>query len=278
MHTHRFIHLGFYNTLMESDIRAAWIDNRDKANDVVSDGDIVFAVGICCDRLQFRKNVHYVLHNVDLDENKMNGLGTFLTLQVYVRGCAGHGETIGDPTTIYDNSDRVLYQAWGTDVPPYRFAPPTLGALRKRVYWVGSIWNNELNQGNTDAIARLKKSLRQNEIEFVQRHPVSAKTAISLIRSSLFAPALAGEWQVENGYLPCRLFKNVSYGRLGISNVGEFGKIYGSSFIHAASPEDVLDRYLSMNEKTILEMTREQQEHTRRHTYFTKLHNIFSLM
>jgi hypothetical protein len=38
---------------------------------------------------------------------------------------------------------------------------------------------------------------------------------VAAIRRSRIAPAIAGRWQVEHNYLPCRMFKNISYGQLG---------------------------------------------------------------
>ena len=32
------------------------------------------------------------------------------------------------------------------------------------------------------------------------------------------APAIQGAWQCVNGYIPCRIFKNISYGQWGITN------------------------------------------------------------
>lgn len=32
------------------------------------------------------------------------------------------------------------------------------------------------------------------------------------------APAIVGSWQKSVGYIPCRIFKNISYGQMGITN------------------------------------------------------------
>ena len=34
-----------------------------------------------------------------------------------------------------------------------------------------------------------------------------------LIQESIIAPALQTDWQVEHEYIPCRIFKNISYGK-----------------------------------------------------------------
>jgi hypothetical protein len=32
------------------------------------------------------------------------------------------------------------------------------------------------------------------------------------------APAIHGTWQAQKGYIACRVFKNISYGHLGVTN------------------------------------------------------------
>ena len=39
-----------------------------------------------------------------------------------------------------------------------------------------------------------------------------------IIANSEIAPAIVGSWQKEHEYVPCRIFKNISYGKLGMTN------------------------------------------------------------
>lgn len=41
---------------------------------------------------------------------------------------------------------------------------------------------------------------------------------MDLIQKSWFAPAFQSDHQVKHRYLPCRLFKNISYGKMGMTN------------------------------------------------------------
>ena len=41
---------------------------------------------------------------------------------------------------------------------------------------------------------------------------------MKLIQNSILAPSIQTKWQVENGYIPCRIFKNISYGKMGLTN------------------------------------------------------------
>jgi hypothetical protein len=41
---------------------------------------------------------------------------------------------------------------------------------------------------------------------------------IDLIQRSLISPALQDDLQVQYKYIPCRIFKNISYGKMGLTN------------------------------------------------------------
>ena len=60
--------------------------------------------------------------------------------------------------------------------------------------------------------------LNGNVVEQRPPNPISAEDNRLLVQSSFLAPAIVGSWQERRGYVPCRLFKNISYGQLGVTN------------------------------------------------------------
>ena len=47
---------------------------------------------------------------------------------------------------------------------------------------------------------------------------ISPEQNVDFVRKAYLAPTLVGQWQCDNGYIPCRIFKNISYGQFGITN------------------------------------------------------------
>ena len=90
----------------------------------------------------------------------------------------------------------------------------------KSIYWVGTIGGGVA--GNIDQISPFMKACKKNHIKFIHScpwaHPISFEENRNLIQKSYMAPTICGTWQLENGYIPCRIFKNISYGQLGITN------------------------------------------------------------
>ena len=106
---------------------------------------------------------------------------------------------------------------------------------------------------------------------------VSDKTNIRAVRLSRLAPSLAGEWQAENNYLPCRFFKNVSYGQLGITNVPKFRDVVGQDLFFKLDPRNPqqLEKLLALSPAVYKDSVLAQQEYIRRrHTYVSKIANL----
>src|SRR5690606_20960186 len=152
-----------------------------------------------------------------------------------------------NPTTLFDASSRTLYQAWGTNLLAEEFHQPVHGSVRSRsiLFWVGSVWNNASNQGNLEQIADLKRVIADRGKKFVKVRFIPNWMNSALMRRSFLAPAIAGGWQVDHDYLPCRMFKNISYGQLGLSNVTGFKLILGDATMEANSIAELIDRALS---------------------------------
>lgn len=277
-HTHRYIFLGYYNNLREAGLNVVWLEDTAENNNYIKDNDIVFVVNVASKNIIYKEKCFYVLHNVEFAEDEQNRpcFDRTINLQVYTHKAKQRfAEVISPPFILWESGSRTLYQPWGTDVPPYRFSLPIPSKAKSNIfYWIGSIWNNELNQGNIHEIGQLKKILHSNGIIFKHVFPVPSSGLVKLTQRS--AMPLAGSWQVNSGYLPCRVFKNVSFGCLSMTNVVEFNEIFKG--VISGSISEMIDAYKSLPSKELLERIRCQQEDNKKYTYFSMLKNIFSLM
>ena len=273
-HTHRYIHKHFYDTLGKLGVPRLWLDDSAANQSLIEPGDLVIAVGVAGEYLVAKENVDYCLHNFDPSDEIHSSINpqNDILLQVYVRSVNSAGEK-WDEVTIFDKARRTLYQPWGTDLLAEEFRRPKYCKI-PIIFWVGSIWNNELNQGNSEEIAQLRRILRNRKIKFIQLQRVPDLINVFAVRHSRVAPAIGGRWQVENDYLPCRMFKNISYGQLGVSNVRKFADLLGDSFVAGETIEELVENALGLSRSEYRERTAAQQERIRKHTYREKLENI----
>ena len=62
------------------------------------------------------------------------------------------------------------------------------------------------------------------------------------VREAFLAPTLVGAWQQVHGYIPCRGFKNVSYGALLATNSFEMYDVLDGLGVYAADIATLWER------------------------------------
>lgn len=139
---------------------------------------------------------------------------------------------------------------WGSDLLPHEIAdrvalvPELVGtqAASDEVSWVGSVWNPNYElmadfavlcqsqqlrylQYGEYVIDEFVEALRKRGLqpdEIVHKRYISVEENVEITARSRFAPAIQGTNQLASdnsaSYVPCRLYKNMSYGGLGMSN------------------------------------------------------------
>ncbi len=273
-HTHRYIHHHFFTVLKKLGINVVWVDDSNENENVIGNEDLVIAAGLWVQNLPIRNGVYYCLHNGPEDVHQKIDITKNIRLQVYTNPAEQASEK-WDEVTFFDKGSQTLFQPWATDLLPDEFKIPVSRVLENCVFWVGSIWNNEQNQGNTNEIQILKNVLNKRNIELVWLKNISDSQNIKYVRLSRIAPAIAGRWQVEHNYLPCRMWKNISYGQLGISNVKKFDDIFKDCIVKGQGIEEIIDNALSLSLDKYRDMLFEQQQIVKKnHTYANRLLGI----
>ncbi|MCK4292792.1 MAG: glycosyltransferase [Planctomycetes bacterium] len=273
-HTHAYIHHHFFRTLEKLGASVVLVDDRRENEDIVESNDLVISVDVSSSHLPIRDNVYYCLHNCSDDIHRRIDPSRNIRLQTYMNSAAQAGQ-MWDQVTFFDGKNRILFQPWATDLLADEFEEPILEPVGNIVFWVGSIWNDRLDRGNVNEIEMLKDVLEKRNIRFIHLQGISGSLNIKYVRHSLIAPTIAGRWQVENNYLPCRMWKNISYGQLGVSNVRKFDDIFNDCTVKGQSIEELIDNTLSLPLSRYRDMIYEQQEIVKsHHTYVNRLLNI----
>jgi len=288
-HTHRFIHKAFYENAKKLGYKTIWIEDEKNNQKYIEPDDLIISadpVGKMVPEkhtfeeynLPIRDDVYYCLHNFkDIFIDKLPKDKTMF-LQVYNNIV----DTITDiekwgPVTYFDKNTKTLYQPWGTDLLAEEFKKPIFRKNRF-VFWIGSVWNDSLNRGNLREINELKQVLKKNNLRFIHLRFIPDWLNIFFIRLSRIAPAIAGRFQVDVNYLPCRVFKNISYGQLGITNIKKFEEILGDSFIKGGNIEEITNKALSLTKDEYFDIIKKQQEIIKNYTYKNALENIFKVL
>ena len=268
--TFRYIHAGFAAAGHRLGWQVDWVDDELKNQKVVKPKSLVISMNLCQSFLPVVSGARYVVHNNernDVSEKIASGFG--INLQTWTFNCPGD-QMNGQEAIRYNSPTRTLFEAWGTSIPQSQWSPPNVSTNRY-MFWVGSIWDNALSQGNRPVIADLVSALRVVGVRFWHLWRTPEAIHRTLIRKSGLRPAVVGNWQAENGYIPCRAFKNLSFGALPITNNRAVQVALGPSIPFSSNMHTLVGDYLAMPTSEILERTAAAQKNLMHFTYEANL-------
>jgi hypothetical protein len=285
-HTHRFIFQAYYQVFKKCGIPVVWVEDEKKNQKIIKKGDLIFTasgmtgkmvpekISLTDYNVPIRDDVYYCLHaEKDIFIQKIKA-DKRIELKYYSDESEKYPKIY--EVVHFDSASRTLYQPWGTNLLPEEFKKPIFNK-NKFIFWVGSIWNDKNNHGNIEEVTKFKNILAKKKLNFIHLRFIPDFLNIFFIRKSRIAPAIAGRHQVEINYLPCRMFKNISYGQLGFSNIKKFNDIFRNYNIYDEDIEIMTDRVLLLSKDEYIEMIKKQQEICKRYTIAHHLNNIFKI-
>ena len=175
---------------------------------------------------------------------------------------------------------------WATDLLPHEIdhIKRTKSADKKKnvIHFVGTISGTA--HGNEDCMIPFLKACNENGVRLI-KHSIydgdlrltGRDDHIRFIQESDFAPIIVGPWQKEVGYLPCRAFKNVSYGQYPVTNSAEIHELFMKKAIYNEDTyrlfydaQETLSRDLSVPLLELMDFVRDH------HTYLNRIEHILN--
>jgi hypothetical protein len=184
----------------------------------------------------------------------------------------------------------ALYLSWATDMLPEEFNYEDRFISRERkIYHIGSI-----SESNIIEIKNFSKAVQENGIEFIHRNPwtdpCTWKEVKVLTQKSYIAPDLRGSalrseinGKIDTGanhkligYIPCRIFKNISYGQIGATNSKSVKELFGENVIYNDDEYNLF--YDTDRKRGDVEYILEQMKFVQKnHTYVNRVNTIMKV-
>jgi hypothetical protein len=312
-HTHSHIHEALYRALKYMGKNVSWLDEKDNTSGMDFSDTLFITEHGAAYTIPLHRNAFYVVHGGLSDDKTRTLLSGYksVTWNVYhdvSHSCGSMGILLRDynPNTpeltekIWIDRDFAFYPnerhmdfRWATDL-----TPPEIEKNKQRarllnvdshvINWVGTFWH--VNQVE---IAEFKRACHNSNIEF--RHfgagqadgdghlgnpkVVSIEKNIELVLESYFAPAIVGSHHLVEGYAPCRIFKNISYGQFGVTNSARVNSIFDGKLIFNPDPHllfyEAQERLQNMKIEELYSLMDEVAE---KHTYVNRLNGIFKVI
>jgi hypothetical protein len=219
-HTNSYVYAAFYKAFKSMGFDAYWLNEHSDVSGMDFSNTIFITEGQHDGNIPLRNDCKYVLHNCYSSKYNQINLENKLLLQTFTNDVFKYkAEKIADGSYYLKGSPPCLFQSWGTDLLPDEINLNWADLPRtNECHYIGSVCGGEFS--NLQEIEGFKQACQADGVNFIIHHPGSCsfEENQTLIQRSIVAPALHGTWQAEKGYIACRIFKNISYGHLGVTN------------------------------------------------------------
>ena len=181
----------------------------------------------------------------------------------------------------------ALYTSWATDLLPEEFNENDIYFERDEdtIYYLGSVGG-----ANESNIFKFADEATKHNIKFKVnnpwKNPVDFNQNKLYMKKSVICPDIRGEGDLnkikygENGtchksigYIPCRIFKAISYGCLGITNSKSVYDLLDGKVIYSDNERNLF--HFGMKNRNNKELILEQMKIVKeKHTYLNRVNDI----
>lgn len=179
-----------------------------------------------------------------------------------------------------DDFDK-LYISWATNLLPHEFNEQDIYLQREnRIFFCGTLSPNGVCE-NHSKFAPFIEEAKKEGIPF--RHndpwsnPLPTEDVIALIKKSILGVDIRGPQHLKNRLLTCRVFKNISYGHLGITNSEEiYNELEGNCVFNHDTAQLFHD---AMANRTNYELIKKGMNLVKEnHTYLNRIDSLISIL
>jgi hypothetical protein len=140
--------------------------------------------------------------------------------------------------TFADDENRALYQPWATDLLPFEVranTPVSFDSQIQHINYVGTIGHDNIKHKFKVVLSEAKKDKKY----FNLFSGLDSFSAQQVIQKSYISFDVRGDWHIQRGYIPCRIWKSLSYGKYIGSNSPLLKSIFGDRVNFNANESDL---------------------------------------
>ncbi len=243
--TMKFVMEGFFRAWKYLNYNVYWVNSIEEleANNIDFSKCVVWyaQTGTCPTPPPIKKDNFYVCHNADDFEKKViNTIGKqyYLKHSIWATTVLNEDDiSLKRKHSIFNISKNMVIFPWATNLLPYEIdenmknlenveIKPTCGHVGS----AGGHWG--------EPYRLFAEELKKYKIPFSQKGPdstgfVPENVMVDFLKSCIIVPSLQFKWQRDVKYVPCRLFKSISYGKMGITNNMEAHKFFDEKLLYS---------------------------------------------
>ena len=273
--THGYIHDTYFKAFESLGYDVMWVSNEDHLIDYT--GVVFFVEDSQKSAMPVRPDCKYITHHVDTKYFTDRGVPfeNVLKLGNCIRNTV-HFEKIED-LCHWDESTRTLYQTWGTDLLPDEIKVDDhikFDESNQYINYVGMMY--EQGPYWIEYFAHCAEKNGKEVKLYTQS--VSHQENRMMIRNSYICPDFRSDWHLQCGYIPCRIQKNISYGRVQGTNSPFIKEAFGDYVVYGGTPETLYNNLINAERGGKINMKDAMQFIKDKHTYINRINNILKFL
>jgi hypothetical protein len=311
-HTQYYIHWAWHRAFKHLGYDTYWFSDEDHPTDFDYENCLFIAEGYRDNNIPLVKSSTYFVNflinpskyvnsgvraiDIKLNVNQINDCNYNYNLDkskvLNIGNCAYYesessDDALSDQFKSGISGYESIYLSWATHLFPEEINLDDCYLQREnRIYWTGSV-----GESNIKEIQLFRNAVSSSNIEFIHIdpwvNPASCEDLKTLTQRSYMAPDLRGSAFRKNqngkpdtggnhkliGYIPCRIFKNISFGQLGITNSKHVYDLFDGNLIYNDNEYELF--FQSIPELKNHKVIRDQMMYVKEnHTYVDRIQSL----
>lgn len=179
-----------------------------------------------------------------------------------------------------DDYDKI-YISWATNILPEEFDENNIFLERENVvYYSGTISPQGVCENYSNFSPFIQECLN-NGIQFIHNdpwaNPLTTEEVIRRSKASILGIDIRGPQHLKQGLLTCRVFKNISYGHLGLTNSPTVYEALDGNCILNQDTRQLF--YDGMENRKNYDLIKKGMQYVKEnHTYINRIHSLLSII
>jgi hypothetical protein len=286
-HTHSYIHYGFFKALKSLGYDVRWFDDINVNENF--ENCIFITESNCKKNIPIIESSKYFIHNFcgGFEKQSLIEHENVYNLLVYHEeyNFPNNLQSLDD-YSWYDPETKNIMIMWGTDLLPEEIdnmQPVLYGKSKSDVNFIGTIQGENAvrfahicadHGKNFYNLGGYTGSSQNDNSKFYDN-----SESVNSLRKSYLSFDIREEQHLRNGYVPCRVFKNISYGMWTGSNSTKIKKFFNEHLTINNNLSQLYDDLVSDYSSSTEEIIRNSMNYVRdNHTYLNRVQSLLSVL
>ena len=173
-----------------------------------------------------------------------------------------------------------MYISWATDLLPDEIDFSEMYREREKAIWFCGTISPHGQAENWSNWEPFIEQCSNHGLDFhyndVWQNPLSFADVMDLTRRSMLGIDIRGKWHVETRVVTCRVFKNISYGHLGMTNSEQIYQEMDGNMIYNSDPAQLF--HDGMKNRTNFDLIRKGMQYVKEnHTYINRATSLLKV-